>query len=376
MHVVHDSSPSPDTFKKQLTLLSDKADIRLIVALACDANGFAPEQIDPILKAQKTSLIGGVFPQLIIENQRLETGFILIGLAQEAQIKIVRGLSDQDLDYESELEDADIDISNTGTTLVFVDGLARRISALVESLFNVFGLETNYIGGGAGSLSFEQRPCLFTNEGFLGDSAAIAFTGMESGIGVAHGWTELVGPLKVTESQGNRIISLDWKPAYQVYRDAVEANGQVRFSESDFFEVAKSHPFGISKLGAEKVVRDPISTDDDGAITCVGEVPQNAFVHILTGNHDSLVNAAALALQRASEAKGSNAESPGTLTLLVDCISRFLFLGDEFHRELDAATRDKHIPVIGMLTLGEIANSRKDYLEFYNKTSVVGILDT
>ncbi len=47
--------------------------------------------------------------------------------------------------------------------------------------------------------------------------------------------------------------------------------------------------------------------------------------------------------------------------------------GNDFSKELAVvSTPDR--PLIGALTLGEIANSGKDYLEFYNKTSVVGIL--
>jgi hypothetical protein len=33
------------------------------------------------------------------------------------------------------------------------------------------------------------------------------------------------------------------------------------------------------------------------------------------------------------------------------------------------------VPWIGACSIGEIANNRKDYLEFYNKTSVVMLLE-
>ncbi|MEL6845597.1 MAG: FIST C-terminal domain-containing protein, partial [Bacteroidota bacterium] len=59
--------------------------------------------------------------------------------------------------------------------------------------------------------------------------------------------------------------------------------------------------------------------------------------------------------------------------LFIDCISRVLFLEDQFYRELEAVY-DSETPLLGALTLGEIANFGKDFLEFYNKTAVLGVL--
>ena len=57
--------------------------------------------------------------------------------------------------------------------------------------------------------------------------------------------------------------------------------------------------------------------------------------------------------------------------MFIDCISRVLFLEKDFEKEL-AAVYDPKYPLFGALTIGEIANNKHDYLEFYNKTSVVG----
>jgi len=53
----------------------------------------------------------------------------------------------------------------TQTRVVLVDGCSSRVAVLTESLFNIFGLELNYIGGGAGSinpikLNFQHSCCL------------------------------------------------------------------------------------------------------------------------------------------------------------------------------------------------------------------------
>ena len=68
------------------------------------------------------------------------------------------------------------------------------------------------------------------------------------------------------------------------------------------------------------------------------------------------------------------------LSIIIDCISRTLFLEEEFPKELAAITEampnsdGKETLPQGVLSLGEISSGGDGYLEFYNKTLVVGIL--
>jgi hypothetical protein len=141
----------------------------------------------------------------------------------------------------------------------------------------------------------------------------------------------------------------------------------MEFREDNFFDIAKGYPFGISKIGTEKIVRDPIS-EEGGKLVCVGNVKDGDYVDILHGEKDGLVSAVKIAY---SEGSGK-LESDVKFTLFIDCISRVLYLEDSFQEELDAvATKDSIL--VGALTLGEIANTGSDYLEFYNKTAVVGV---
>ena len=98
-------------------------------------------------------------------------------------------MSDSTIDYEDQLNDEILD-QDYKTMFVFVDGFASRISAFIESLFNTYSLELNFIGGGAGSLSMVQKPCILSNNGLLEDVAIIASIKSESGIGVRHGWVD------------------------------------------------------------------------------------------------------------------------------------------------------------------------------------------
>ncbi len=371
MQILLDQTGKADVFEDLLTAVEAEAEVRSILVLACDANGFTKEEVDPVLLRIEKPVFGGVFPEIMHGTKKLEKGTIVAGLTKSADIRVIPGLSDSSADYEGVLEEVIPEAPDAKTMFVFVDGLSQRIGALVDSLFSILGLEVNYIGGGAGSLSFEREPVLFTNEGLIQDAAVLALTDIESGIGVSHGWKDVAGPFRVTESDRNEIKTLDWRPAFEVYREVVEQRSGREFTDDNFFDIAKGFPFGISKLGSEKIVRDPLSVHESGSLVCVGEVPQDVFIHILEGNTESLVGAAnqAIDLARGNLAPGVSPE----FVLFIDCISRVLFMGEEFPRELNAVS-DESIPLIGALTLGEIANSGKDYLEFYNKTSVVGVL--
>jgi len=152
----------------------------------------------------------------------------------------------------------------------------------------------------------------------------------------------------------------------------VEAHSGKTFTADNFFSIAKGYPFGINKLGGEVVVRDPLTTDGRKGLICVGEVPTGSFVHLLNGTPDTLI-AAALKARQLAEETCCKSESEKAPVLFIDCISRVLFLEEQITEELAVVAGKGEL--FGAMTLGEIANNGRDYLEFYNKTSVVALLN-
>jgi len=88
------------------------------------------------------------------------------------------------------------------------------------------------------------------------DAAVIAFIEVKSGVGVAHGWSPVTSAIKVTEVDKNRIISLNWIPAFEYYKAEVEKRSGLKFHEHPFFDIAKSYPFGITKIGNEMIYNE------------------------------------------------------------------------------------------------------------------------
>ncbi|MYL25096.1 FIST signal transduction protein [Vreelandella massiliensis] len=366
---------TPEAFGTALHSLAAQETIKTVLVFACDENGWKSGDIDVWITDAKVPVVGGLFPQIAFQGKNYAHGTLLIGLYCSADVGVVRELSDADTDFESILEtwaDHWPLEDHQRTHCVLVDGLASRISALVESLFFTFGLEHNFIGGGAGSLSFEQRPCLITPQGLLQDAALVISLPIASYIGVTHGWSPISDSAIITQSERNVIKSIDWQPAAQVYREWIHAYSGDIITPDNFFSIAKSYPLGIVKLGTEVVVRDPLAITPEGELVCVGEVPEGCAMRLLHGNPQALIEAAISAREQALEAAPS--AKAGCQRLLIDCISRVLFLGDDLSHELEAVSDG--MPVFGAFTLGEIANSGSDYLEFYNKTTVLGILDS
>lgn len=362
-----------DTLQAAMEEMAVQDGIGGLMVLACESNGPVPATFDQFLQQQSLPLFGGVFPALIHDGRRLESGNLVLGLECDVAVHVVDSLSDSALDYNEQLEQAfdPAALTDLQTLFVYVDGLAPRVGALIEALFNTFGLQGNFIGGGAGSLVMPQLRCIITGRGVLRDAGVVAVPRLSSRVCVAHGWLPVAGPFEVTQSENNVILSLDWEPALEVYQRALRTTEQLEFDARGFSEVAPSHPFGIARLNAEFVVRDPIAIREDGGLVCVGDVPRGSLVHIMHGNPQTLLDAARRVRSMVDQVTPENAWNG--VEIFMDCISRSLFLGDGISNEL-SAVRHPLRPQLGAFTLGEIANSKHEYLEFHNKTAVVATI--
>lgn len=355
-----------DELERAVAATVSASHVEGLMLFTAASDGRPGESVEHVLQKLDVPVFGGVFPELIYRGEKVTTGAVVCGLTTEPQVTTVPELSDPDEEYAASL-DPDLPVEGYETAFVFVDAYATEVERFIESLFRTYSVEFNYIGGGAGSLEMEQEPCLFTNEGILGDSAVVAAVSPPLELGVKHGWQEIAGPFRVTDADGPTLKALDGKPAFSVYRDAVEEHTGEGLPRDTFFEIAKGYPFGVARIEGEQIVRDPFEITDDDGLTCFGDVPEGEFVHILEGEPDSLIEAAQ---QAKAEAQ---ADEQGADTLFFfDCISRVLYLEDEFDREL-AHVRAADTQMVGALTIGEIANDGSGHLDYHNKTAVVGM---
>lgn len=372
MQIFIEPTGSFEAFTELLRELAGQEDNKAFCIFTNDNNRYTPENLAPHLESISQPIFGGVFPGLVYKDMQMDKGSIILVPSCDVKVRKIQHMSCDNQDYERILEELTKDDPPPKTLMVLVDGLSSRISAFIDALYAVFGLDVSYFGGGAGSLSLKQGPCLFTNQGLEQDCALLIDLDIQSGVGVSHGWKSIKGPFKVTQAEQNRVISLDWMPAFSLYKSIVDEHSGGEITEDNFFTVAKSYPFGITRLNAEHIIRDPYRVGEDNSLVCVGEISEGAFLDIMHGDKDSLIDATKEAVRRSRE--NIHALPEVGLNFFIDCVSRVLFLGDRFDEELKAANTPG-TPLIGVCSLGEIANNGIDYLEFYNKTSVLALLE-
>jgi len=323
------------------------------------------------LNERNIPFMGGVFPAVINEDKKYEEGIVISILENVDSIHIVEGLDSNTI----EIPDFHLDGEKKYCALTYVDGLSQNIALFLNNLYDTYGSKISYLGGGAGSLSFVQKPCVFSNEGFFEGAALITLIETSTALGVSHGWDRVKGPLVVTKSNKNVIEEINWQPAFAVYKDLVEEDSGQEIRMDNFFDISKGYPFGMHKDYAEQVVRDPIAVNEGNALICVGEVPENTVMDLLRGDNNHLILAAEKATQECCNYDLKQYNN----CIIVDCISRAIFMEDEFEKELQmvgASLKNKftNVEISGALTLGEISSYGNGYLEFFNKTIVIGLL--
>ncbi|WP_147820186.1 FIST signal transduction protein [Salidesulfovibrio onnuriiensis] len=371
MYVRIDEGGSLQAFEEMLGELQSREDVNGVLVLSCDGNAFEPDDLSPVLQQCAKPVFGGLFPAVLHGRRKLERGTVMVGIPCRCEYMIKEDLDAKDNEVFLSLIRWAKSFDPPRTLISFCDALSGGADRFSEALASVFGLDANCIGGGAGSLNFRGKPCIITNKGLLQDSAVLVASSMESGVSARHGWHPLEGPFTVTDVSGCWLRELDGKPAFEVYRKLVEAHSGMKFGMESFFDMARAYPFGIPTLRSEHLVRDPLAMREDGSMLLAGEVKDGTQLDLLTGNRRSMLHAAERAHWHARhDLKPVSGES---ITLIMDCISRVLFLEESFDEEL-AALDDGLTKLVGACSIGEFAGNGKDYLSFFNKSVVVGIL--
>jgi hypothetical protein len=258
------------------------------------------------------------------------------------------------------------------SALVMTDALAGHADLLVDELTLATAGQYQFFGGGAGDNAQFQRTSVFMGREVL-NGAAVALeilTEKPIGVGVRHGWTPASSPLRVTEAEGMRLVSLNGLPAAEVFEAHAAATGHAlnRDAPIPFF---LHNILGI-QAGESHRLRVPLAILPDGSVLCAAEVPEGAVVYIMRASAASAVEAAQEATRAALAGLGGLQPQAA---LFFDCVATRLRMGDEFSDEV-AAVRQQlaGADLVGCNTHGQIARGEGQFDGFHNCTAVVVVV--
>ncbi|GGE26568.1 FIST C-terminal domain-containing protein [Psychroflexus planctonicus] len=328
--------------KKALVFVSDQT-----------KNNFVNQYLE-LINTYQIEIYGGVFPSLIYDSKPYENGFILLGMPDIIAATILHlNLESKELDQEINSFKTSLKNTKTQTIFTLLSAFGTDKTIFLRNLYNNYGNTVNYFGAGCGSIREKSDIEIISNKGYTANAGLILALKSRLEINYAHGWKSSKKIYKVTEYEGNEIISIDWEPAFEFYKKIVYKESGLDVNKNNFVEISKQFPFGMLRLDSELIIRDPYAVTSRGGILVVDKIEEGEFIKIMFGNSEYLIKAAEKIAVNTSQH-----------VLSFNCISRKLFHQNKINIELSSIAKTN---LVGAFSIGEIVNNGNSYLEMYNK---------
>lgn len=267
--------------------------------------------------------------------------------------------------------------------MMFPDVLTGNGADTVRGVLDALGAHFPVVGGAAGDDFEFKKTFQYLNDRVY--SGAVVGLGMSGsfrlGIGVKHGWIPVGSPKKVTKSAGAVLHELDGKPAIKIYEDYFGAERAKELRTEALARLAITYPLGMQVAGSDELlIRDPITVDEHGSITCAAEIPQGAEIRLMIGSREEAVKVAKEAAENAIKQLDGSAPKA---VVIFNCIARNKLFGERSGEEIDAIQEavGRDTPLIGFYTYGEqaplggeVRNINKCNPAFHNETVVICVL--
>lgn len=363
-------SPTDAAIRETLVAWAGEAPESAVLALVAEADREGISALQRDCNQAKLPLLGAIFPELLDGDGFKRQGVLLLRLDQAPVYRIVEGLSagvpgnDELIESMAAVAASLESTQDKGTLLMIFDAMVPTVESWLAALYRRIGRKVYYLGVNAGSETFQPMPCLFDNERIVQDAVLVAALAKMPGGVLENGYQQPEKMITATATEGNRIISIDWRPALEVYSELARNEYGVEINRENFYEYGVHFPFGVVRATGEVLVRIPVAIDDDGALFCIGEIPENAILTLLRAesvDQQQTVNDLVQDL--------GDITSESVLTFY--CAGRRMHDPQAATEELTLLVQQLPVPLAGALSLGEIGSSTRDgYPLFHNATLV------
>lgn len=333
-----------------------------VLALLPEAEKEQVAMLQAACRRAGVPVVGALFPALIAGGQFVTQGVWLLQLDTMPRYILQADLpTDPEgvqatCDALAERIAADAQGHDEVTLFMVFDAMVPNVGSVLDELYLRLANRVHYAGVNAGSETFTPMPCLFDSERVVQGGVLMLVLSAHHGAILEHGYHAPEQTVYATSTEGNRIAQIDWRPAFDVYRELVRQQYGVEVTAQNFYEHAVHFPFGIVRANHHVVVRIPVALHEDGSLFCVGEVPANSVLTLL---QSPAVDTQETLQVLATGLQALNGSTGGRELLLFYCAGRRMHLGIEAAtRELGAfAAQMGGASTAGALSLGEIGGS-------------------
>jgi hypothetical protein len=234
--------------------------------------------------------------------------------------------------------------------LLVADGCVGDQHELVRGAYSIAGAGVSLIGATTRVPGVQ----LHAGDALTGAVVAAAIgSDAPFGVGVAHGWQAIGQALHVTRTAGADLLTLDGRPALDVYLERTSAPEGLDQDAAGFARFADGHPLGVRLRAEEHHVRLVLGADlSRRSLRTSAELPQGGQAWLMVRDGQAVTRAAL----EATDAAIARLDGRAPLALLV-------------FGELQTLA-DVDVPLAGLSGAGEIARARGAN-GFHNDTHAV-----
>lgn len=349
-----------------------------VLALLPEAEAAGLPILQALCRQLDMPLVGAIFPALMTADGFIQHGVWLLRCSSMPHYFLLSDLNAANTAAErmaaslsSALESPRFQVAKPTLFLIF-DGLLPNIASILEEVYLLLADRVEYAGANAGSETFQPMPCLFDADQVI-DQGVLGLLWPEAlGVVLEHGYVAPELFLTATSTEGNRIVSIDWRPAFEVYQALVKDSYGVMLDRTNFYQYGVHFPFGILSASGEILVRIPVGLNPDGSLSCVGEVPANSMLVLIQAS-DCASGVCVQQLSRDLFSRRPQLSGQGLVAFY--CAGRRMHLGA-------AASADEAVELMaqtgvatlaGALSLGEIGSTCNGGYPLFHNAAIVSL---
>ena len=261
---------------------------------------------------------------------------------------------------------------------VLSEGLNINGSDIVNGMLSVIGSKISIFGGLAGDGARFGKTIVIEN-GQSVENRVIALGLYGKKLAVSHGsdggLLDFGGEWEITKSDGNIMMELDGKNAYETYCEKLGDKAKDLPSSGLLYPLKIWHPDYVQ----HDIVRTLLSVDaQNGTLTFAGDVPKGWRAALMFGSKQDLVLGAQSSTIKAIE--NFKIANPGVrpqVCFMVSCVGRRLLLDEDTKDEVETVLRllPKDIGFLGLYSYGEIAPHKMTKLcSLHNQTLTLTLI--